>query len=69
MWDADGSIDVHFCIESVHSYPGSNTKHTINAFCQICHCVEKRTKINKKEDGFGLFIAKTIFTAGILTRL
>ena len=35
--------------------PGSNPKHTINAFsiycqlCYICHCIEKRTKTNNKK--------------------
>ena len=47
----------HLCFHSV--VPGSNPKHSIYAFSvhslfyYLHHRIEERTKINKKEDGFG----------------
>ena len=50
-----------FCVYHIE-VPGSNPKNTnFNFYCQIlyyiCHCIEKRTKTNKKA-GFGPYFKK-----------
>ena len=49
---------VHLSMPTNHpSVQGSNPKHTINTFTGnfvLYHCIEKRTKINKKRPGLTL---------------
>ena len=51
---------IRFILAYYPVVPGLNPKHTvyvlyIQIFYYICHCIEKRTKINKKVAGVGSY--------------